>query len=79
MRECPQLAEVPLSILWAVEDGTLLHIGDQTVHIPTGHMIIFRGDLCHGGAAYSHIHTRIHAYLDPHWMQDKGIIEACAA
>jgi hypothetical protein len=31
----------------------------------TGDMVIVRGDLVHGGAAFDNLNVRVHAYLDP--------------
>ena len=58
------LGKVPLSILWAFEDDTTLIIEGQRHPIPTGWLLIFRGDLCHAGDEYEEMNTRAHAYLD---------------
>lgn len=72
-----RLADVPLSVLWALEDGTRLVVEGYEVELRKGEMIIFRGDKCHAGAAYNSMNTRVHAYLDPiGWPIDKDI-HAC--
>jgi hypothetical protein len=59
------LSCVPLSIVWDIQGGTELLVGQQRVRLLPGEMLIFRGDLCHAGASYDTMHTRLHAYLDP--------------
>ena len=69
----PQLyrqEDVPLACIVALQGGTRLHVWpfdtdkEEVVTLEEGEMLIFRGDLCHAGAAYSRKNTRIHAYLD---------------
>ena len=56
---------MPLSILWALEDNTTIIIRGVRYHIPKGHILVFRGDVCHAGDRYPRFrNTRIHAYLD---------------
>lgn len=51
-------------------EGGKLHVypfdeeGEKTLTVEPGHMIIFRGDLGHAGAAYSVVNVRGHVYLD---------------
>ena len=58
------LGKVPLSVIWAIEDGTTILIHGKRYAIPRNHLLIFRGDLCHAGDKYDRRNTRIHAYLD---------------
>ena len=55
---------MPLSVIWALEDGTTIIIDDKRYRIPKGQILVFRGDVCHAGDAYNVMNTRIHAYLD---------------
>jgi hypothetical protein len=60
------LKKMYLSVEWAIQDGTTMVVNDKRISIPTGWMLVWLGDVCHRGDAYDHVHTRIHAYLDPH-------------
>lgn len=44
------------------EAGDPIHM--ETVHMNQGDMLLFRGDLVHGGASYDKANYRIHCYLD---------------
>jgi hypothetical protein len=59
------LAQIPVSVVWAVQDGTTMVVEERRVAIPTGCFMLFRGDVCHRGDAYDRVHTRVHVYLDP--------------
>ena len=57
---------IPLSVLWAVEDGSQLILfgrnGTRVVlPLPTGMLVVFRGDLGHAGAGYNQSNTPGHA------------------
>ena len=56
--------QVPLSVIWALEDETTIIINEERYHIPKGQILVFRGDVCHAGDGYRGVNTRIHAYLD---------------
>ena len=56
--------QVPLSVIWALEDDTTIIINEERYHIPKGQILVFRGDVCHAGDGYRSMNTRIHAYLD---------------
>lgn len=58
------LAEMPLSVLYSVEDDTWWMAGDERIHLRAGHFVIFRGDFEHAGAAYDNFTVRLHAYFD---------------
>jgi len=58
------LGSVPLSVIWAIEDGTTILVHGKRYEVPRNHLLIFRGDLCHAGDEYQRRNTRIHAYLD---------------
>ena len=73
------LSEVPLVALLALEDDTRLVIGGREVRIATNEILIFRGDLCHAGAAYERCHTRLHAYLDPKGWRMSVNLHGCLA
>lgn len=76
---CPALAELadadmPLSVLLAIQPGTKLWIfphgcTDEAsaflAHVDVGDIMVWRGDLVHAGAGYAEEHVRIHAYVDP--------------
>jgi hypothetical protein len=60
---------VPLSVIWAIQDGTRLRIrpfdGEWTViNLKMGDVVVFRGDVCHNGVGYSEPNYRVHAYID---------------
>lgn len=63
------LEDVPLSVLYAIEDGTRIFLEGKEYSLPTGSLLLFRGDLCHSGACYESCHTRVHMYLDPQSMR----------
>ena len=53
---------IPLSVLWAVEDGSQLILfgrnGTRVVlPLPKGMLVVFRGDLGHAGAGYTQSNT----------------------
>lgn len=61
---------VPLSCLWAVcreFELVVWPLDDpsvpRTVHVPAGHMIVFRGDLWHGGGRHLNSAFRVHGYV----------------
>ena len=56
--------QVPLSVIWALEDQTTIIINEERYRIPKGQILVFRGDVCHAGDGYPGVNTRIHAYLD---------------
>ena len=64
MRSRP-LAEVPLTAIWALQDDTRIVIEGFEYAIDTNEILVLRGDICHQGASYAALHTRLHAYLDP--------------
>jgi len=59
------ITQVPLSVVWDIQGGSRMVVEGRLVELRRGEMLIFRGDLCHAGAAYKVLHTRLHAYLDP--------------
>jgi hypothetical protein len=66
---------VPLALIYALQDNTKLRIwpltgGCVTVHLQSGFMVVFRGDVFHCGMEYEVENTRIHAYIDsPHFKR----------
>ena len=58
------LDQMPLSVLFSVEDNTYWNAGDQKFHLPAGSFVIFRGDVEHAGAEYDKFSVRLHAYFD---------------
>ena len=63
--------DVPLALIYALQDDTPLHIFNrfshtsQVVMLKRGELLVFRGDLGHAGAAYGSVaNERIHAYVD---------------
>ena len=67
-------ADVPLSVLLAIQPGTKLWVFPRgcddvdaafLVRIEVGDIMVWRGDLVHAGAGYLEDHVRIHAYVDP--------------
>ena len=58
------LDQMPLSVLFSVEDNTYWYAGDQKFHLPAGSFVIFRGDVEHAGAEYDEFSVRLHAYFD---------------
>jgi hypothetical protein len=72
---------VPLSVEWAVQEETTMVVQGERICIPKGYMMIWLGDLCHQGDAYSKMHTRVHAYLDPYGPSLPGAdsVHGCAA
>ena len=61
--------DVPLALIYALEDGTKLRIwpltgGVITIQLQPGFMVVFRGDVFHCGMEYEVQNTRIHAYID---------------
>jgi hypothetical protein len=73
------LEQLPVSVVWAVQDNTTMIVKEQRVEIPTGDLMLFRGDVCHRGDAYNQVHTRIHAYLDPLRSKPSSFIMGCNA
>lgn len=75
------LRQVPLSVEWAVQEETTMVVQGERICIPKGYMMIWLGDLCHQGDAYSKMHTRVHAYLDPYGPSLPGAdsVHGCAA
>ena len=66
-RDMPLLLEqMPLSVLFSVEDNTYWYTADHKFHLPAGSFVIFRGDLEHAGAEYNVFSVRLHAYFDSH-------------
>ncbi len=69
-------AKVPLACLVALTDGTLFDVWPGAIRfvngafkhlqlkLRAGDVLIFRGDLVHGGAAFEEANVRIHVYLD---------------
>jgi hypothetical protein len=76
---CPALeeladADMPLSVLLAIQPGTKLWVfprgcGDEEsaflARVEVGDIMVWRGDLVHAGAGYAEEHVRVHAYVDP--------------
>ena len=58
------LEQMPLSVLFSVEDNTYWYAGKVRFHLPAGSFVIFRGDLEHAGAEYYVFSVRLHAYFD---------------
>ena len=67
-------ADVPLSIMLAIEPNTKLWIypngcddttGALLVELNVGDALVWRGDLVHAGCGYAVQHYRLHAYIDP--------------
>lgn len=62
-------AHMPLSILWACSKPFLLRIGKYGPHaakvetVNPGEMIVFRGDLRHGGGGHVTHAFRVHGYI----------------
>lgn len=69
--------QMPLACMIALTDGTLLDVWPGAIRFGTsrkfkhmqvklraGDVLVFRGDLVHGGAAVNDANVRIHAYLD---------------
>jgi len=69
--------EVPLSVVYALEHRTRFILAGHTIAILKGEMLIFRGDLCHAGAGYTRLNTRLHAYLDPEKAHRDVYIHQC--
>lgn len=66
---CTDTDDVPLALVYALQDDTKLMIwpltgGCITVQLQSGFMVVFRGDVFHCGMEYSVQNTRIHAYID---------------
>ena len=55
----------PTATLAELQAAGLEPIQCEQVHIPKGHLIVFRQDLPHGGAAYPAHNIRMHAYFEP--------------
>ena len=62
---------VPLSFLYAVQDGTTLSLPgrradapDVVVRIPKNHGVFFRTDFVHAGSAYTEPNARFHVFVD---------------
>ena len=85
----PSAADVPLSVLLAVMEGTKLWVFPRgcaddeaafVVRLDVGEILVWRGDLVHAGAGYSCEHVRIHAYVDPPahlYARPKGKTNLC--
>jgi len=81
--------DVPLSVLLAIQPGTKLWIFPNgceeeesafLARLEVGEMMVWRGDLVHAGAGYSHEHIRVHAYVDPpatYYARPKGKTNLC--
>lgn len=55
----------PSGCLVAVEDNTVLELhGRESIMMQQGDMVVFDGDICHAGAAYTQANIRIHAYIE---------------
>eukprot|EP00966_Prymnesium_polylepis_P020582 473501-Prymnesium_polylepis.1 len=76
-------ADVPLSVMVAIEPGAKLWIypdgcssAEETallIDLEVGDVLVWRGDLVHAGAGYGVEHCRIHAYIDsPFFYREKG-------
>ena len=76
-------ADVPLSVMVAIEPGAKLWIypdgcssAEETallIDLEVGDVLVWRGDLVHAGAGYEVEHYRIHAYIDsPFFYREKG-------
>lgn len=69
LRKC-EPSDVPLAILYAIEDETKLKIWrfdydhPSVVILSAGDLVIFRGDTAHAGFKYNSTNTRLHAYID---------------
>ena len=64
---------IPLSVLWALEDGSQLILFGRNgtrVVLPVlkGKFVVFRGDLGHAGAGYKQMNMRVHCYAS---LKDK--------
>ena len=73
LRDKP-VQHVPLSVIWAIQDGTRLRIrpfdGEWTViNLKKGDVIVFRGDVRHNGVGYIEDNYRIHAYIDSPYIK----------
>lgn len=57
-------------MIYAIESGTKLIVQAEddkpaeTLYIPRGYMLLFRGDVVHAGAQYDKENLRVHAYID---------------
>ncbi len=58
------LNEMPLSVLFSVQNNTYWHTGDANFQLPAGSFVIFCGDLEHAGAQYDEFTVRLYAYFD---------------
>lgn len=57
-------AHTPLSVIWACSADFLLKLErGSLITVPRGEMIVFRGDLSHGGGGHLSYAFRVHAYL----------------
>ena len=71
-----QLKLLPVSVLIALEHDTMIVVKpksffcyqtvskEETIAIPKGKMVIFRGDLVHAGYEFKKVNVRLHLYLD---------------
>ena len=73
---------VPLSALWSPFDGFYLVVADlgvqssheadaqsQQIWVPKGHVVVFRGDVWHGGGPHFSAYPRAHAYaVEPNFV-----------
>ena len=64
-------ADVPLSIIWAIQPGTRLWVHrhgcrstGEEITLQVGDVLVCRGDMIHGGSTYECVHYRVHAYVD---------------
>lgn len=85
-------ADVPLSAMLAIQEGTVLWMcpdgcgesadaGARLVDVRVGEIIVWRGDVVHAGAGYAEEHFRVHAYVDPPariYRRPKGRTNRCA-
>jgi ectoine hydroxylase-related dioxygenase (phytanoyl-CoA dioxygenase family) len=53
------------SALLALNDGTRINLqNNQTIDLNQGDLIVFSGNLKHGGAAYDRRNIRLHFYIE---------------
>ncbi len=77
-------ADMPLSTLLAIEEGTRLRLRRRddgawtVVELAPGDLLVWRGDVCHHGMGYAEENFRVHAYVHPvNYHPSESHIYAC--
>ena len=69
----------PMSLLLAIMPGTRLRLFAnrrwQILELDVGDLLVFRGNVEHGGVGYPAEHLRIHAHLYPQGYNHAGEIQ----